>query len=330
METLDLTEENAKLALDLAEGDLDKALEFSSYVDPVIMVVMGSFILGRKNREFGLFSFIAHGREGRSLSVHSIINYREELGMMSLGTSPEAFINDLEELKEKGEDRSGSRLLSFFYKDLASSDVNSLFSMARDGDEEEITDTLAQGIKSFFGRHIELRTHTLLLTPLQCETRKIQLEDTKEEEEEEKEERTLSMQLETSPIVAPNKGKPIHKFRVGEEIPVVIVDMTEVGRYMASLLMKKGKNFVYAEITEILYDEETERYQVFLHFGPKIEGRFLVEPQIRLAAKEILPEETESEEESGKNKKRKVDWLMVIIFTLGLLLFLVLGLILFF
>lgn len=330
METLDLTEQQATLALDLAEGDIEKALTMSTYVDPVIMIIMASFILGSKNKEYGLFTFIAHGREGKTLSVLPIINYREELGMVSLDISPEAFIQDLKNMKKDGEDRSGARLLSFFYEELASSGIYSLYTLAKEEREEEIAYTLGDLLKNFLGRQIELFTKTHLLTPLQCDTRRIQLEDTIEEEDDDEQSTSFVMHLETSPLVSPNKGKPIHQFKVGEMIPVVIVDKTEAGRYMGDLLTKKGERSVLAEIKDISHDEETDRYQVSLIFGPKVEGRFLVESQVRLAFSEGVEEEGEEEEEEEKQKKKRVDWLLVGLLLLGLLLLFVIGSIIFF
>lgn len=326
MEALDLSENQARLALDLAEGDIEKALTMSPYVDPVIMIIMGSFILGNKNQEYGLFTMIAHGREGSVLTVIPVINYREELAVVSLDISPEAFMQDLKNLQADGEDRSGSRLYSFFYDELSSSAIYSLYSLAKEGREEEISYALGDLIKSFLGRMVEIRTKTHLLTPLQCETRKIKLDDSQEEEEEE-EARSLVLRLEVSPLVSPNKGKPIDKFNIGEMIPVVIVDKTEAGRYMGDLLTKKGERSVLGEIKSITHDEETDRYQVILIFGPKIEGRFLVESQVRLAFTEVLEEENEVEEE--KREKKKVDWLLLSLLILGLLLLLFVGFIFF-
>lgn len=327
-ETLELSAENARLALDLANGDLDKAIEMASYVDPIIMVIHASFILGSKNREYGIFSLLANGREGKVFSVLPVINYREELAVISLEGSPEAFIRDIKEMRDKGEDRSGSRLLTFFYQTLSSSEINSLYSLIKKGEDEALHNNLKQSLKSFFGRHVELKTKTLLLTPLQCETRNIQLDDEYSKDEEEEEEDLFVVMLEVSPMISPNKGKPINFFKIGEKIPVVIIDRTDVGRYMASLLMKQGE-FVLAEILEIHFHDDTDRYQVIVSFGPKIHGRFMVEHQIRLAMEEVVKEE-EEEVIDEKVQTKGVDWFLVIILSLGIICMVILAFIFFF
>lgn len=326
METLDLSEENARLTLSLADGDLNKALKMAEYVEPVILVIHSFFVLGKKNREYGLFSLLAHGRQGKVLSLLPVINYREELEQKSLDSSPESFIQDLKELREKGEDRSGSRLFGLFYNSLSSTDINSLYSLVKDGDDEGLNQRLEGFVKSYLGRNILFRAKAFLLTPLQCETRNIQLEE--EEKKEEEKESPFVMTLDASPLVAPNRGKPINQFKVGELIPVVIVDISDLGKYMASLLMKKEGDHILAEIKDIVYDADTDRYQVRINFGPRIDGRFLVEPQIRLAVKEeALLEEPEEEEQE---EKKGIDWLLIILLTVGFLLFLIIGFILLF
>lgn len=327
MESLDLSEDNARLALNMADGDLEKAIQMAEYVEPVILVIHSFFILGKKNREYGLFSLIAHGREGRVLSLLPVINYREEMGRKLLDASPESFIRDLKALREEGEDRSGSRLFTLFYGGLSSTDINALYSLAQTGNEEELSSQLGQHLKSYFGRKTELQAKAFLLSLLQCESRQIELEE-KINGEEEEEESPFVMRLDASPMVAPNKGKPINQFQVGEFIPVQIVDKTDLGQYMSSLLTKKGENYVLAEITNIFYDSDTDRYQVAINFGPRIDGQFLVEPQIRLAAQEEILEEEEEEEE--EQERKGVDWLLVLLLTVGFLLLLVIGLIVLF
>ncbi|KXS44566.1 MAG: hypothetical protein AWU54_709, partial [Candidatus Frackibacter sp. T328-2] len=59
-----LDEEEAKLALDLAEGDLEQALQMVEYVEKSFFTLQMKFQTESSNKMYGLVSIIADGKNG--------------------------------------------------------------------------------------------------------------------------------------------------------------------------------------------------------------------------------------------------------------------------
>lgn len=83
-------------------------------------------------------------------------------------------------------------------------------------------------------------------------------------------------------MISPVKGKTIDKFAQDELIPVKIVDQREAGRYLGSILSNEH-GFALGQFKDVYYNEVSSRYQVTVEFGPKMYGRFVIDPSVRLA-----------------------------------------------
>ncbi len=285
MDTLEVSSEQARLALDLAGGELEQALKMKDYVDPAILILHGMAVSGKKNEEYALFLLVLHGREGQVLRAHSVVNYREELAEKDPEISTEAFLREIQEIRTKGDDRSGARLSSYLVNEMSSTAIYRLFDLAREGNEEGLKLELTEKLYDFFNRPVRLKIKSTLFTKKQCLSHGIHLEEEPEEEqeEEEDEESSFLLRLDVSPVIDPSKGKSPEELEEGDEIPVRISDDREIAEYLDSLLTDEDDQLVRSWVKEVSYDQDTERYLTLVRLGPGIEGKFIIDPDIRIA-----------------------------------------------
>ncbi len=136
-------------------------------------------------------------------------------------------------------------------------------------------------------------------------------EEEKKEEKEVKEIKPISLVvLKIEPVVSPLKGIPVEELKYGDEIFVKIVDEREIGNYLGTLLGgKEGERLfpVKAKVIEVIKQEATGNYMVFVEFGPGVGGRMFLPQGIKIKSIEEETEAKETEEPKAK-KSLKFDF----------------------
>lgn len=292
-ETADISQQEAELALNLADGDVERAIDLVPYVEKSIVIVHGKFTCGRNSTLKGVFRMVGHGREGLLLDFGLAMSYDKDTVEVPISTNPEAFKKVIERLFKQTENNQVHTFLAGFYEEIGPSKINKMYHLIKDENELELKSLFRDIISSIWGssEYIKVDLEHYMMTKMQCEKKGIiQPEPEAATQEESDDEPTLSIYLETAPIISPVKGKTIEKFKPGELIPLNIIDEREAGKYLGRMLTEE-LGFALAKMVDCHYNEGTERYKVEVEFGPKINGRFIIEPSVRLATYSEVEEE---------------------------------------
>lgn len=276
--------EEAQQAYELAEGDIEKALDFVRYVEKSYFALHGKFVVGKASRLYGIFNLIGLGREGQPVDFGLAVSFSPKDVEALLTASPEVFKKIVAEAYKECDSSHVHGLLVAFYEHISTAQIYQIYQFIKEGKKEELHDYFKGIMGRIFGstERIELELHHVLMSKVQCAKNGIIPRENEPVVEEGDGEPNLTIYLDTEPIISPGKGKTIDKFRLDEMIPVRITDKRDAGKYLGKMLANEY-GVAFGQLKETYFHESTDRYWVTVEFGPKINGRFVIDPMVRLA-----------------------------------------------
>lgn len=307
-ENSDLNEEEAELALDLAEGELDQALNMVEYVEKLFITLQIKFQKGgQTDKVYGLINLIANGKSGDLLHLNVITGYEREISEVKLEISNEAFNQTIDQLEEEHGTSYDGEIRQVFYDQLHSADIFKLFTMIKEDEIRCVEGEITEILNEVFSKQVQVDVEANLITKTQVEKNldvsiKEEKEDNKDEEKIESEETKseLSIYLKSSAVISAVKGKRVEDLEIGDKILVKIVDKREIGRYLADLISTEKSQISTGIINQIYFNEDSERYTVMVEFGPKIYGKLLVDSEVKLALAKEVEKDKEATDEIEK------------------------------
>mgnify|MGYP006288791659 CR=1 FL=1 len=295
-DTLEIDEDSAKMALKLAEGELEKALKMEQYVDKKYLVIQGKFNYGGYNKFYGLFVLIADGKEGEIMKTEIAISNQAEDTNISLRVDSNVFIKTLKQFDNNNPNQA-SKLRLLLNDNIKPAKLFEFLEQAKDNDINGIT----QDLKARFEREVEEEVELRLRAKAKTETQLKKLHpDFFEVDEEEDEDKGddgdnklgVNITLNCIPIVSPTFGYKITDLDIGSELLIKVVDQREMGQYLNNLL-SSDVGAVVGTIEGIDYKEKSERYAVLLRLSSSVYGKIYIEPEIKLATPESEQEKME-------------------------------------
>ncbi|MBM7624495.1 hypothetical protein [Sporohalobacter salinus] len=323
-ENSDLDEEEARLALDLAEGDIEEALQMIDYVDKPFFTLQIKFETEGSNKVYGLINLVGNGKEGETLKLNVVTTYKRDLWNINVNANNKVFNQTIREVKEDSGTTYDLDVRNAFTDKLNSAQIFELFTNIKEECYPEVEGIIRDLLNPIFNKRVELEIGVSLLTKTQL-NRKTTIgmsNDKKEKEEEEEKAETdetqLSIYLKSAPVISAVNGCKVKDLEVGDDILVRIVDKREVGRYLGDLISTERKGIAIGNITDIYFNEESGRYTIMLEFGPKIYGKLLAEGEIKIALVEELEEKIGnqggSEDESNIKIELDIPWVLITLF----------------
>lgn len=305
-ENCDLDEEEAKLALDLADGNLEQALSMVEYVEKAFFTLQIKFKKpGHSNQVYGLINFIANGKAGELLNLNVVTTYSREVFDIGIEVSNKAFNQTIEEFKEEGSTSYDNEVRRNFYEKLHSADIFELFEMIKRDEIRFIEGEIADVLSEVFSKQVEVDVEANLVTKTQIgQLVNMTVESEEVSEEEEEKESQLSIHLKCSPIISAVKGTRAEDLEVGDEILVRIVDRREIGRYLADLISTEASQITPGMIEDIHFNEGSNRYTFIIEFGPNIYGKLLIDSGVKLATAKDLKREKKEKEQKTEIRER--------------------------
>lgn len=319
-ETMDIGKEEAELSLELAQGDLDKALRMIDYVDKNYIVIHGHLSYGGHNKTYGLFIIIANGKKGEFLKVDSVLSNNHMLSNLNLKVNTEAFDRTLEKV-EQAEKKINRKIKTGLKNNFNPTEIFEILELMEINNQDSIRTMFQRKLDDILTERIELKLYTKLTTKAQLKSNYSSLfqenmkdeVESKDSKDKSKNKLGIDIQLDCIPIISPTKGKKVNQLSIGDKILVKIIDKRDVGKYLGELLQgKKGK--AVGQIEEIEFSKATKRYAIVVQFGPDIYGKIVVEPAVKLAI--VVEEEVFFEKEVNKKDKQdkiKVDQNKIVI-----------------
>ena len=326
-DTLEIDKDSAEMALKLAEGDLDKALEMEDYVDKKYVIMQGKFNYGGYNKFYGLFILIADGKEGEVIEAKVAISNEVEDTNISLRVDSNVFIKTIEQLKNDNPSHA-SKLRLLLNDEINPAKLYEFLDQARDNNFNEIT----QIIKTRFERKVEEKVELRLRARVKTKTQLKKVHpDFFQSDGDDEDEKTgddsdnklgVEITLNCIPIVSPTFGYKITDLDVGSELLVKVVDQREMGQYLNNLL-SSDVGAVAGTIKEIEFKEKSERYSVLLQLSENVYGKIYVEPEIKLSTPKSEQEKMERLKKSQNEDEHLLKNDMVtIILLVGLIIIL--------
>lgn len=308
-ETASISFEEARQALELADGDIEKALQYTRYVEKGYFTLQGKFVCGKTSKLYGVLYMLAHGSNGELLEFGLAVSYNEDDMEAPIHAAPEIFKKVLDELFRSNESSQIHSFLSGFYEQLGTAQIYQLYQFVKENRSEDVV-TYFKGIMSKIFRsseRIDLEINSMLLSEVQCENNGLIAPQAKNANGEEDGSPLLSIYLETEPLISPGKGKTVDKFVAGELIPVRITDKRDAGKYLGKI-MSNEFGIAFGQLKEYYYHQDTDRFRVTVEFGPKINGQFIIDPMVRLAtAPDLLKDDTVPVAEALVKKRPVLD-----------------------
>lgn len=282
-DTADITFEEARLAFELADGQVERALEMVPYVEKSFIIIQGKFTCGRTTKLYGIFRLLGNGKDGQLIDFGLAMSYSENDVQTSIEANPEAFKKVIDQLFKHTETTQVHSFLNGFFNIIGAAQINQFYQFIKGDKKKELEEYFGTLVNKIWGNseRVETEVCTYLLTKVQCEKKGLISSETSKNTTEQTDDAGLSIYLETEPIISAVKGKTIEKFASGELIPVKIIDQREVGNYLGQML-SNNMGIAYGKVIGYLYKELSARYLVTVEFGPKIYGRFVIDPTIRL------------------------------------------------
>ncbi|SJZ38303.1 DUF4899 domain-containing protein [Selenihalanaerobacter shriftii] len=323
-----LDEVEAKLALDLAEGDVNQALNMVEYVAKPFFTLQIKFQGEHSRKIYGLINFIADGKNGELLNLNVVTTYNREVLNIGIEVSNKAFNQTIEEIKEEGSNSYDTEIRQAFYNKLHSADIFELFTEVKKEKTRNVKAAIEEVLDGIFDKGIKVYVADNLMTKAQIQQlTELTIESNSRDEVEENEQETgLSIYLKCAPIISAVHGTKVEDLQEGDEILVKIVDTREIGAYLANLISTNGKYISTGVITQIYFNEESKRYTLMVEFGPKIYGKLLIDGEVKLALAEELLEEQENDNKPEERLSLNVDSLgpLLVLFLMLIILIIVL------
>ncbi|MCK4259238.1 MAG: DUF4899 domain-containing protein [Halanaerobiales bacterium] len=283
-ETEAISLDEAQMALELADGEIERALELVPYVEKSMILIHGKFVFGRTQKLYGIFRVLAQGKEATLLEVSLAMSYVKNELDAPLSANPEAFQKIIEELSKETQITQVHSFLAGFYKQIKAAKISRMYHFIKEDQKQELNDLFNNLISKLGGgvEKVEVKLKTFLMTRVQCEKKGFLESESNILSNNVDSSSGLTIYLETEPIISPLKGKTIEKFSIEEFIPLKIIDHREAGTYLGKVLSDES-GIAFAKIKEIQVSESSNRHHVTVEFGSKINGRFVIEPSVRIA-----------------------------------------------
>lgn len=303
-QTAEINQNEAKQALKLAEGDLDKALQMVDYVSQSYMIIHGRASYGSYNKTYLLFSIVTNGKDGEILKSDLVTTSEDDLENINVDIDHKVFIKTLNDIGIKSKKSINSKESQLKFERLfTAADIFELFTLLKADDLSKFKTIFKEKLENFLKEELNLEIFAKTLTKVKLRTYYPQLfseesniqNNNSIKQNAEQKDLGLDINLTCQPVISPSSGKRIEELLDGDEILVKISDSSEMGRYLASLL-KDSTGMIKGTIEDREFNQGTERYWVLIKFGPNIYGNLSVSPQIKIS----IPKK---EEKSMENKE---------------------------
>ncbi|MCK8827200.1 hypothetical protein MWH25_05530 [Natroniella acetigena] len=307
-DTMKVKRNEAEMALELAEGDLDRALLMIEYVDKNFVIVHGKFNYGSlHNRVYGLLSIIADGKQGEFLKYELVLSNQRELLNINLDVNNNVFMKTLDNLAPEKVINNQSISLELF-SSFNPTEIFNLLELVQDKQKKEVKELIEEKLEDVLEENIDLEIYTNLTTKAQLknfysnlfpkQTPSLEGEEASDEKEE-NDGLGMEIRLNCIPIISPTQGQKASHLKIGDELVVRITDTREVGQYLAKLL-QNSEGVTVGKVKNISFNQDSKRYLILIQFGPSIYGQVLVESEIKLI---ILTEEEQIQQLTEEENK---------------------------
>jgi len=305
-QTAEINQDEAKQALKLAEGDLDKALQMVDYVSQSYMIIHGRVSYGSYNKTYLLFSIVSNGKDGEILKSDLVKTSKEDVENINLNIDHQVFIKTLTDIGIKSKKSINSKESQLKFERLfTAAEIFELFTLIKADDLSKFKVIFKEKLEEFLKEEINLRLFAKTLTKVKLKTYYSELFPPEEEFEDNNDNSVetktddkklgLDINLTCQPVISPSNGKRIEELLQGDEILVKISDNSEMGRYLASLL-KDSTGMIKGSIEARNFNPDTERYWVLIKFGPNIYGNLSISPQIKISTPKIEDQKIDNKE----------------------------------
>ncbi|WP_408956316.1 hypothetical protein [Natroniella sp. ANB-PHB2] len=310
-ETMEVKRNEAEMALNLAEGDLDRALLMIEYVDKNFVIIQGKFNYGSSNNKvYGLLNIVADGKQGEFLKRELVLSNHRKILNINLDVNNKVFMKTLDNLapeKVVNDQSIGSDLFSSFNP----TEIFNLLELIQDKREKEVQKLLKEKLEDIIEENITLEIHADLTTKAQLKNFYSDLFPKpnplpKEEEsdiEEEQDGLGMEIRLNCIPVISPTQGEKASQLQVGDKLAARVTDNREIGQYLAELL-QNSEGITVGKIESISFNKDSERYLILIKFGPSIYGQVLAEPEIKLIT---LSEEEQVQDINTDDEEKKLN-----------------------
>ncbi len=328
-DVLELEEEAAEKALELADGDVDKALEMGEFVDECYVIIHGKLSYGGYNKTYGLFYLIAEGKDGELLREDSVLNNNHDLKQIDLEVSNKAFAKTLADYTPLEEIKLGLK------KNLSPAEIFDLYKYTKNDRQEEVRALVEDKLEEELEAAIELTVYSELKTKPQLENMysnlfaeesEVEEESNTDSQQESNDDLGLNVVLNCLPVVSPTQGKRSEELSLGNRLLVKIVDDSELGNYFRNLL-SNDSGLTTGIIEEINLEPSLSSYKIKIRFGPDIYGEVVVGTEIKVVSnpdEEVLKKEREVE--GQKNSGLFNPLLLILLGTLIILIIILVSL----
>lgn len=301
-ESAGISLDEAKMALELADGDVEEALHLVPYIEKTIFVLHGKFSCARNPKIHGIFRIISNGREGLILDLNLALSFNSSEVDASIDADPEAFEAIVNDIALKTDHGQAHAFKLGFYEYMGAAEVNQMYQLTKAGDLESVREILRGVIGKVSpgsDKTADVEHRGYIFTCIQAEKKGLIKEriETKPANEEVAASSQLSIFLDTEPLISPVKGKTMDKFVENEPLPLKITDEREAGKYLGRILSNES-GVAIGRVKEYYLTEQSNRYNVTVEFGPKILGKFILDPNVRIT--------TYAETSIEEQPKRKV------------------------
>ncbi|AGB41320.1 hypothetical protein Halha_1375 [Halobacteroides halobius DSM 5150] len=304
-ETLGVENNEAKKALDLADQDLDKALEMVEFVDKSYVLIQGKLNYGGYNKNYALFNLILNGKEGEFIKTNSVVDTDNKLWETDLTVNNKVFTKTIDQFSSNLNKKKQHLALK---KIFTPAHIYQIFQLTKEDNIEERQFFFAEKLERYLEEAVELEIIAKLKTKVQLTRDHPDLfsnekEDTKENTKEEGQ-LGLDIKLKCRPFISPTKGKRPRDLHIEDKLVVEIIDNREIGRYFGKLLTSKSSDLVTGKITALNFNSAVGRYSITVQFGPRVYGKLVTGTEIKIATKNdsnSTPNSTKIEEKDSNN-----------------------------
>ncbi|WP_018248489.1 DUF4899 domain-containing protein [Orenia marismortui] len=333
--TLGVNQNQAEKALNLANGDLDKAIDMIDYIIENHIVIHGKISYGKYNKTYILFSIIANGKKGEIIKVDLASTSKSSLYNINLDIDHKIFVKTLSEI-DKRERKNINNDINFNPKRLfTAAEIFELFNIIQNGKEDKIKNIFKDKIEGLVKEAIDLDLYTSIMTKVKLENYYPDLfseEENKDQDNSEQKEDNklgLDVNLNCIPLISPSYGKKVTELDIGDKIVVEISDTSEIGRYLSNLL-KTSEGVTFGSIKKIDFIKETGRYSVLIEFGPSIYGNLIVSSELKIETPESNDKKRDQKEDINSKENNGEEGALIVFALISLISILVILIVLIF
>lgn len=318
------SEEEALMALEGAEGDVNGALQLLDLLVKDILIVKFRFASRRASSVSGLGYLAADARSGKLISVNTVATYRITLSEDVAADLPWRVIEStISGLRDSSDINLHATLDldAHLLHSLQPWRIEELGRFAREGKRGDLQDAMRSELVKGLREDAMADVDFELLTRVQFGQSPddgAQLTPQEAEEKDQDSEDGMMIFLQSDLLVSPIDGQTVDSLVSGQTVLARITDDSQIGTYLATLLGgRNGPEAVplAAPVTRV-EKLASGRVRVELRFGPGVMGKAICESGIKVQA-------VSQPAEAGPEPDR-FPWAWVIAFAACLVLFLVL------